>query len=165
MSDGIYPCDPVSGIAGAGRYCFREVPEQYRPTDLWIMLLVWAVLPVVGLVISIIGTATAGDNRRKGRGFGIAGIVLASIYLCFVAVITLIVGAVSYTFTDIVNDKTEEGMQSDLYYMGSTGAPVNTEYDVSLYMIEEGYYVDLADITISNTDLDTYARSKLQTVF
>jgi len=49
--------------------------------------------------------------------------------------------------------------------MGSTGAPVNTEYDVSLYMIEEGYYVDLADITISDTDLDTYARSKLQTVF
>lgn len=41
-------------------------------------------------------------------------------------------------FTDIVNDKTEEGMQSDLY---------------------------LADITISDTDLDTYARSKLQTVF
>lgn len=94
MSDGIYPCDPVSCIAGAGRYCFREVPEQYRPTDLWIMLLVWAVLPVVGLVISIIGTATAGDNRRKGREFGIAGIVLASIYVCFVAVIALIVGAV-----------------------------------------------------------------------
>ncbi len=85
--------------------------------------------------------------------------------MCFVAVIALIVGAVRYMFTDIVNDKTEEGMQSDLYYMGSTGAPVNTEYDVSLYMIEEGYYVDLADITISDTDLDTYARSKLQTVF
>ena len=55
---------------------------------------VWAVLPVVGLVISIIGTATAGRNRRSGRGFGIDGIVLASICVCFVAVIALIVGAV-----------------------------------------------------------------------
>ena len=92
MSDGIYPCDPVSGIAGAGRYCFREDPEQYSPLD-----------HAVGL-----------------------------------GCIALIVGAVRYMFTDIVNDKTEEGMQSDLY---------------------------LADITISDTDLDTYARSKLQTVF
>ncbi len=33
MSDGIYPCDPVFGIAGAGRYCFREDPEQYSPLD------------------------------------------------------------------------------------------------------------------------------------
>jgi hypothetical protein len=63
-------------------------------TALWIMLLVLAVLPIVGLVISIIGTAIAGRNRRRSRGFGIAGIVLASIYVCFVAVIALIVGAV-----------------------------------------------------------------------
>ena len=46
-----------------------------------ILAIVIVLMPIAGLVLSIVGVVTASKKGRKGKGFGIAGIVLPNVYI------------------------------------------------------------------------------------
>ena len=54
---------------------------------------------------------------------------------------------------------------SDVHKMGGMLSPVNTDYDVSRYRITVNYYkLNASDMTISESELKTYAESRLQEI-
>ena len=58
----------------------------------WILFVFAVLSPLAGLILSIIGLATARKNRRTGKGFGIAGIILTSVYAVVVLIVVMLVG-------------------------------------------------------------------------
>ena len=63
-------------------------------------LFVFAILsPLAGLVLSIAGLIGARKGNKKGKGFGIAGIILTSVYAAVVLVVVLILGLIINTFS------------------------------------------------------------------
>lgn len=118
-------------------------------------------LPLIGLILSIIGLVTAIVKRRKGKGFGIAGIVLPNLYAAaiIILVILFVVFAINGSQQTIQRQKERE-----VYSMGAVGNPVNEEYDVSPYRIPEGTDITALNVYTSESDLKTYAESKLQSI-
>ena len=55
-----------------------------------ILLVVILSLPIIGLILSIAGLITVRKKHLAGKGFGIAGIVLSSVFLLIIATIALI---------------------------------------------------------------------------
>lgn len=89
-------------------------------------------LPVAGLVLSIAGLATSRKGSRKGKGFGIAGIILTGVYAVTGLVIGLIVLLIGSAFISLFSrhetDKTIPTFYTDseivsvrYYYWESDG--------------------------------------------
>ena len=125
------------------------------------VIVVAAALPIVGLILSIIGVITAAVKHKKGKGFGIAGIVLPNLYAAFIVALAVLFGSLMIWGTS--KSKKAEA-QSDLTSMGSAGYPVNTEYDVSGYRFCREDETIPPGLTVSDTEHMTYSRSKLDTI-
>ena len=113
--------------------------------------------PLLGLIFSIVGLATAGKSGKRGQAFGVAGITIQCVCIV-IAVIILGPAVAEHTRTNkrIVNN--------EMYPLGRMGETLNTEYDVAQYRIPEGYDFKSLDISVSDTDFETYAGNKLQTI-
>ena len=113
--------------------------------------------PLLGLIFSIAGLATAGKSGKRGQAFGVAGITIQCVCIV-IAVIILGPAVAEHTSNNrrIVNN--------EMYPLGRMGETLNTEYDVTQYMIPEGYDLKSLDISVSDTDFETYAGNKLQTI-
>ena len=113
--------------------------------------------PLLGLIFSIAGLATAGKSGKRGQAFGVAGITIQCV--CIVIAVIILGPAVAEhisTNKRIVNN--------EMYPLGRMGETLNTEYDVAQYRIPEGYDFKSLDISVSDTDFETYAGNKLQTI-
>ena len=113
--------------------------------------------PLAGFIVSIAGLVTARKKGKSGRGFGVAGAALPGI----AAVIAgIIVGGV------LINSAGTASKQrnNDMYGMGSVVSRGywNTEYDVTQLRLPQGY--DLKNITVSEAELKSYAKSHLQEI-
>lgn len=113
--------------------------------------------PLLGLIFSIAGLATAGKSGKRGQAFGVAGITIQCVCIV-IAVIILGPAVAEHTRTNkrIVNN--------EMYPLGRMGETLNTEYDAAQYRIPEGYDFKSLDISVSDTDFETYAVNKLQTI-
>lgn len=58
----------------------------------WILLAFTLAMPLAGFILSIVGIVTAKKKNKKGKGFGVVGIVLPSIY-AVIGVILILLGA------------------------------------------------------------------------
>ena len=113
--------------------------------------------PLLGLIFSIAGLITVNRTGKRGKGFGAAGIVIQCV--CLVAAVIFFGPAVmehAYTNKMITSN--------EMYPLGRLGEASNTEYDVTKYMLPEGYDLKSSDITVSDSDFETYAGSKLQKI-
>ncbi len=118
-------------------------------------------MPLTGLFVSIVGLITAGKKGKMGKGFGIAGVVLPSIAAGIVAafVVTILIPII------VSHGKTVKRLEAnEMYSLGYMGAPKNTEYDVSRYRIPGDYVFYSSDISVSETEFEAYAESKLQQI-
>ena len=114
-------------------------------------------MPLTGLIVSIVGLITAGRKGKTGKGFGIAGVVLPSLA---VTVIALILGPFF-----IGNARTATRLaENEMYPLGYMLEPTNTEYDVSPYRIPGEYVFYSNDLSVSENEFEAYAESKLQTI-
>ena len=114
-------------------------------------------VPILGFIVSIVGLITAGIKGKRGKGFGIAGVVLPSLA---VTVIALILGPFF-----IGNARTATRLaENEMYPLGYMLEPTNTEYDVSPYRIPGEYVFNSNDLSVSETEFEGYAESKLQTI-
>ena len=114
-------------------------------------------VPILGFIVSIVGLITAGIKGKRGKGFGIAGVVLPSLA---VTVIALILGPFF-----IGNARTATRLaENEMYPLGYMGEPKNTEYDVSKYRIPGEYVFYSNDLSVSENEFEAYAESKLQTI-
>lgn len=118
-------------------------------------------LPLTGLIVSIVGLITAGRKGKTGKGFGIAGVVLPSIAAGIVAVfvVTILIPVI------VSHGKTVKSLEAnEMYSLGYMGVTKNTEYDVSRYRIPGDYVFYSSDISVSETEFEAYAESKLQQI-
>ena len=114
-------------------------------------------VPILGFIVSIVGLITAGIKGKRGKGFGIAGVVLPSLA---VTAIALIVGPFF-----IGNARTATRLaENEMYPLGYMLEPTNTEYDVSPYRIPGEYVFYSNDLSVSENEFEAYAESKLQTI-
>ena len=114
-------------------------------------------VPILGFIVSIVGLITAGIKGKRGKGFGIAGVVLPSLA---VTVIALILGPFF-----IGNARTATRLaENEMYPLGYMLEPTNTEYDVSPYRIPGEYVFYSNDLSVSENEFEAYAESKLQTI-
>jgi len=120
------------------------------------VLYTFLVFPLAGFIVSIIGLVSAKKNGRTGEVFGILGIVFPSVGAVFLAVSFLILYALGSDNRAMRN--------GEMYSMGRVSEVVNADYDVSGYRIPEGYDLNSLNINVSETDLKTYAGSKLETI-
>lgn len=118
-----------------------------------IIFIVIVLAVVVGLILSIVGVITAAVKRRRGKGFGIAGIIMPCVYVLVPVVIVCF--AIFAGAKDSSKDK-----PSDLGNMAGNPVPINTEYDVSQYRLAEDS-IDYSNITVSRAELKEYADSRL----
>ena len=129
-----------------------------------LMVTAIVLVPLTGFALSIAGVATARKRGKKGKGFGIAGIILPCVYAVVAAIIAGGAGLIYFALVDDAKKAKVKGEQSVLYEIGSISKTVNEEYDISQYEITEGYDFSDADIKVSETDLAAYAKDKLQTI-
>lgn len=118
-------------------------------------------LTVAGLGLSIAGLATAPRKGKRGKGFGIAGIVFPVLY---VIVVFVLFGLLGFAIVRGIKTDQHDKETSDIYYMGSVYDPQNTEYDVSQYRIFDGYELNSNDNPSSESELKAYAESRLETI-
>lgn len=127
----------------------------------WIILGLVICLPFIGMILSIAGLVTARNKGRKGKGFGIAGIILPNAYT---ATIVILVGAFFFMLGSSNMKQSEKEKTSDVYGMGGYGTHVNTQYSVERYMIPRDFDLASFDVPISETELKSYAEKKLDEV-
>lgn len=120
-----------------------------------------ALLPLIGLVLSIVGLATAGKKGKSGKGFGIAGIILPNISAVFAVIIIVFFGSL---FLIGNADMQQSEKHSDVSSMGGVWTPSNTEYDVSQYKISKGYELNSSEKPVSESEFKAYAKGKLQEI-
>lgn len=114
-------------------------------------------VPILGFIVSIVGLITAGIKGKRGEGFGIAGVVLPSLAVTVIALILcpFFIG----------NARTATRLaENEMYPLGYMLEPTNTEYDVSPYRIPGEYVFNSNDLSVSETEFEGYAESKLQTI-
>ncbi|WP_034451071.1 hypothetical protein [Butyrivibrio sp. AE2032] len=134
--------------------------KLFDKTGLWISVGVYISLPLAGLILSIAGLVTARKKGRKGKGFGIAGIILPVIY----AVIALVVFLFGYVFLSFLTDTFQKKEQSDLFAMDGITQAINTEYDVRQYKISQDFNLSSLNSSVSKNQFRAYAEDKLQTI-
>ena len=127
----------------------------------WIILGLIICLPFIGMILSTVGLATARNKGRKGKGFGIAGIILPNVYTAMVVI--LIVAAFS-KMGEINKAQEEREKTSDVYGMAGGVTHVNTQYSVDRYMIPRDFDLASFDAPISEAELRSYAENKLDEV-
>ena len=113
--------------------------------------------PLLGLIFSIAGVATADRSGKRGKGFGIAGIVIQCVCLV-VAVVCFGPALMEHAY------RSKRITSNEMYPLGRLGVASNTEYDVTKYMLPEGYDLKSSDITVTDTDFESYASTKLQKI-
>lgn len=101
----------------------------------WIVFAVILLFPVAGLVLSIAGLVSAKKKSRKGKGFGIAGIVLTGVYAVVGLIIFLIVALIISAVTPHKSDR-----QIPSFY--TTSNVVSVRY---YYREEDGYRTEDLD--------------------
>ena len=116
-------------------------------------------LPLAGLIISIIGLKYARIEDMRGKGFAIAGIALpgagVTVVIAFFIVFFALTGS---------SGTSKEIRKNEMHSMGSIGKAVNTEYDVSQYKIPRDFDFKSLNITIREKELKTYAKTKLDKI-
>lgn len=118
-------------------------------------------MPLTGIILSIIGIITSGKNGRSGRKLGIAGIVLPVGYVAIV--ILIVIGNIIILLVHNGNSvRTQKNRE--VYGMRYVGRTENTEYDVSQYRVPEGFDIGASGINTSEAELKTYAESKLKII-
>ena len=122
-----------------------------------ILCIVIVLMPIAGLVLSIVGVVTASKKRRKGKGLGIAGIVLPNVYI----VITILMWGIFGLL--IVLSGSKNNKKSDLDSMWGVGSYANTEFDVSQYRLMEKD-IDSLDMSVNRDELKEYANSRLGSI-
>ena len=115
------------------------------------------IMPIAGLVLSIVGVVTASKKRRKGKGLGIAGIVLPNVYIAIALVMWGIFGLL------MLMSGSKNQKKSDLDSMWGVGTYENTEFDVSQYRLTEKD-IDSLDMSVNRDELKAYANSKLGSI-
>ena len=121
------------------------------------MAIVIVLMPIAGLVLSIVGVVTASKKGRKGKGFGIAGIVLPNVYIAIALVMWGIFGLL------MLMSGSKNQKKSDLDSMWGVGSYANTEYDVSQYRLMEKD-IDSLDMSVNRDELKEYANSRLGSI-
>ena len=106
----------------------------------WGLIAIAILSPLVGLVLSIVGLATARKKDRKGKGFGIAGIILTGVYTVLTLTVVLI-GAVigGLFFSVLAGHKTDKTIPT--YYSDSEIVAVRYYHRDS----EGGYRIEELD--------------------
>ncbi|MBR2598980.1 MAG: DUF4190 domain-containing protein [Clostridiales bacterium] len=117
-------------------------------------------MPLTGLIVSIVGLITAGRKGKTGKGFGIAGVVLPSLVMTAIAIILIPV----FGFFIGASSSAGKLAKNEMYPLGYMVEPKNTEYDVSKYRIPGDYVFYSNDISVSESEFEEYAESKLQTI-
>lgn len=126
------------------------------------ILVVLACMPFIGMILSIIGLVTARKKGRKGKGLGIAGIVLPAVYA---VVVVIIFASMVFMIKGAEKAGKERAQSSDVYCLdGITGLPENTQYNVSRYRVPYDYDFDSPDAFASEAELSSYAESKLDEI-
>lgn len=117
------------------------------------------VLPLAGFIVSIVGLRYARIEGQSGKGFAIAGIALPSTGVIVAAIMF-------FGFFGLMGSSSmsKEIRKNEMYAMGPLSNPANTEYDVSKYRIPKGFDFKSLDMTISETELKTYAKAKLDRI-
>lgn len=119
-------------------------------------------LPFIGMILSIIGLVTARKKGRKGKGLGIAGIVLPAVYA---VVVVILFASMVFMIKGAEKAGKERAQSSDVYCLdGITGLPENTQYNVSRYRVPYDYDFDSPDAFASEAELSSYAESKLDEI-
>lgn len=127
----------------------------------WIILGLIICMPFIGMILSTVGLATARNEGRKGKGFGIAGIVLPNVYAL---VVVFIFAGMIFKSVERVNAQEEREKTSDVYGMAGGVTHVNTQYSVDRYMIPRDFDLASFDAPISEAELRSYAENKLDEV-
>ena len=125
------------------------------------ILVVLACMPFIGMILSIIGLVTARKKGRKGKGLGIAGIVLPAVYA---VVVVIIFASMVFMIKGAEKAGNENAQSSDVYCLEGAGMPVNTQYNVSRYMVPNDFDFDSPDAFASEAELSSYAESKLDEI-
>ena len=140
---------------------FKKFSTSLGHGGYWILLGLIICLPFIGMILSTVGLATARNKGRKGKGFGIAGIILPNVYTAMVVI--LIVAAFS-KMGEINKAQKEREQNSDVYGMTGGVTHVNTQYSVDRYMIPRDFDLASFDAPISEAELRSYAENKLDEV-
>ena len=148
-------------------YLFMMKSDDYS-TYYYVMSLFITAFPIImflltvaGLGLSIAGLATAPRKGKRGRGFGIAGIVFPVLY---VIVVFILFGLLGFAIVRGIKTDQRDKETSDIYHMGSVYDPQNTEFDVSQYRITKGYDINSQDNPSSESELKKFAKSRLDTI-
>ena len=134
--------------------CFSwQLSEEFY----WIVLFVIVLLPLAGLILSIVGLITAVKKGRKGKGFAIAGIVIPVEFAVLITALVILYGA--FAISSIYSTNTEEK-----YPMHGAGYESNTDYDVSAYRLTKDTNLDSMSVNVTKAELKEYVKGKLQTI-
>jgi len=134
---------------------------RLETTIYWNIIGFMICLPFIGMIISIVGLVTARNKGRKGKGLGIAGIVLPSVYT---AVAVFVFAAMVFMMKGGEKVSMETDQNSDVYCLEAAGMPVNTQYNVSRYRVPNEFDFDSPDAFASEAELSSYAESKLDEI-
>lgn len=80
-----------------------RLPKLLGNFSYWILMAAVILCPLVGFILSIVGVATAKKGGKKGKGFGIAGIVLPSVYAVVTAILVGIVALFGALFFSAIS--------------------------------------------------------------
>ena len=127
----------------------------------WITIAVLICLPFVGMIISIVGLATARKKGRTGKVLGIAGIVLPNAYA---AMVVIIVAAVIFIMLAGQKSTMESEKSSDLYCFGGIDVYAEIGDEANRYRLTRDFDLDSPDITVSESELKDYSGSKLDEI-
>lgn len=129
------PASTTSGLAIAGFVCSLAG------------LLFWLVVPLVGLVLSIIGLNQTKGGKRKGRGLAIAGIIISSLTMIW-GVLWLVIFVISaantasntndYNYTS--SDLSSISSSKSTVVSGNVAETVTVEkVDLTVREVKRGY--------------------------
>ena len=142
---------------------FSFLDDLYSLFD-WVVDLFLFTLPaamffaaLAGFCFSIAGLISASRKGRRGKGFALVGIAIPVIYVIVILVqVGLIVRA------NMIRQ--QEQARSDIYDMGAISWSRDTEYDISQYLIPEGYGINSQDKPSSESELKEFAGSRLDSI-
>lgn len=119
----------------------------------WCLFVIAILSPLAGLVLSIAGLVGARKGNKKGKGFGIAGIILTSVYAAVVLVVVLILGLIINTF---IRHDTKKNIPT--FYSNSEIVSVTYYYRES-----DGYRTERLDDDKLDEFVDELGSMKIET--